>query len=77
MHSPTDAELEDRFRYHAPTTEAARRHNALTETLLLAAKAVRDLVPPGRGQSVALTKLEEARMWGNQGIATNHAALEE
>ncbi len=74
--SPTDEEIENRFRYHAPTPEARRRHEAITEASIVFAKVVRDNVPFGRGQSLALTDIESARMWANQGIATNHAALE-
>ncbi len=73
----SDTELEDRFRYHAPTPEARRRHEAITEASIVFAKIVRDNVPFSRGQSLALTAIEEARMWANQGIATNHDKLGE
>lgn len=74
--SPTDTELTDRFLYHSPTPEAARRHKLVSETTLELAKTLRDLVPASRGQSLALTALEEVRMWANQGIACNHDKLE-
>lgn len=73
--SPTDEELEERFRYHAPNEEARRRHQVVTEASIAFAKKVRDNVPYCRGQSLALTAIEEARMWANQGIATNHDKL--
>lgn len=72
---PTDEEIENRFRYHSPTEEARRRHTAITEASIVFAKVVRDNVPHTRGQSLALTAIEEARMWANQGIATNHDKL--
>ena len=75
--SPTDDDIEDRFRYHAPTEEARRRHEAITEASIAFAKTVRDNVPHSRGQALALTAIEEARMWANQGIATNHHRLED
>jgi hypothetical protein len=75
--SPTNEEIESRFRYHAPTPEARRRHEAITEASIAFAKVIRDNVPFGRGQSLALTATEEARMWANQGIATNHGKLGE
>lgn len=71
----TDQEIEDRFRYHAPTVEARRRHEQITEASIAFAKVIRDNVPSSRGQSLALTAAEEARMWANQGIATNHDRL--
>lgn len=67
---PTDADLENRFRYHPPTTQARKdAHARVTEITLAAAKEIRDIVPPGRGLALALSNLEEARMWANQGIA--------
>lgn len=67
---PTDAEIENRFRYHPPKTETRRNaHAAVTERTLALALELRDICPPGRGLSMALTKLEEARMWANQALA--------
>ena len=72
----TDAELEHRFLYHLPTEKAKLRHNIVTMECLRLAKILRDNVPFSRGLNCALTALEEARMWANQGIATNHAELD-
>lgn len=71
----TNEELEKRFRYSRPNDEALRRHTAVTEATLALAKELVSLVPESRGLSVALTSLEEVRMWANQGIATNHDKL--
>ena len=70
MSKPTDAEIENRFRYHKPDADRVTRHATVTEVLIETAKKIRDLTPAGRGQAVALTKLEEARMWANMAIAT-------
>ena len=68
--SLTDADLENRFRYHPPKTDSRRaKHNVVTEECLALAKKLRDTCPPGRGLATALTKLEEARMWANQALA--------
>ena len=67
---PTDAEIENRMRYHAPDAVRVQRHGAVTDLMIATAKAIRDLTPAGRGQALALTHLEEARMWANQAIAT-------
>lgn len=68
---PTDAEIENRFYYHKPDATRAQLHASVTDLMAMTAKAIRDLTPAGRGQSIALTKLEEARMWANMAIATH------
>lgn len=72
---PSDAELRDRAFYHPPTEEARKRHEAVSQWCFDSMKLIRDLVPLSRGQSLALTAIEEARMWANQGIACNHDKL--
>ena len=72
---PTDAELENRFIYHAPDETRKLKHAAVTAAMLSLAKEIRDLTPAGRCQAVALTKLEEARMWANAAIATDTGAV--
>lgn len=70
MQKPTEAEIENRFRYHPPKTDSRReKHNQVTEQCMALAKTLASLCPPGRGLSTALTKLEEARMWANQSLA--------
>lgn len=75
MAKPTTEELETRFRYSKPNEEALKRHTAVTELTLELAIELAALVPESRGLSLALTSLEEVRMWANQGIATNHDKL--
>lgn len=70
MPKPTPDELTNRFRYHPPTTESRRqKHQAVTEECLALALRLAEICPEGRGLSIALTKLEEARMWANQALA--------
>jgi len=70
MPKPTDADLENRFRYHPPKTDSRRaKHGTITEDTLVLAKRFRDTCPEGRCLSLALTKLEEARMWANASLA--------
>ncbi len=69
-----DAQLKDldnRFAYHAPTGGKAAKHGALRADCLELAKKICAVVPPGREQALALTKLEEVMMWANAGIARN------
>lgn len=70
MPKPTDADLDNRFRYHPPKTDSRRaKHAAVTDATLALARTLRDLCPEGRGLSLALTHVEEARMWANQALA--------
>jgi len=67
---PSDAELDNRFRYHKPTPEKSERHTWVTETTLALAKEMRDRLPAGRNLSIVLTLLEDVRMRANAAIAT-------
>lgn len=71
----TDAELDECFRYHRPTPEAARRHTIVTEETLRVAKILRDVTPVSDGLDDAIKGLAMVRMWANQGIACNHHLL--
>ena len=64
-------ELADRFRYHAPSEDGVQRHATLSEVMTMAARVVYDLCPNGREKSLALTKLEEAKMWASAAVARN------
>lgn len=63
------AELARRFKYHAPKGDQPVRYNALRTAAYDLAELIMRSVPPGREQSLALTKLEEAIMHANSGIA--------
>lgn len=68
--SVTEEELRKRFSYHRPTQAQADivfpRVRTSGQQL---ARLITELVPEGREQSLALTKVEEAVMWANAGIA--------
>jgi hypothetical protein len=57
------------FVYHAPKPDQLPRYEYLRERAKLLAMDFLTMVPPGREQSTAITKLEEAIMWANKGIA--------
>lgn len=63
------ARIEDNFSYHPPKEDQPDRYSALRETAKQFAFQVVGNVPPGREQSLALTKIEEASFWANAGIA--------
>ena len=63
-------DLKNRFGYHAPKDDTTKQtHRLIRSGMYLAAVTVMERVPPGREQSLALTKIEEAMMWANAGIA--------
>jgi len=61
--------IEDDFTYHPPQGDQAQRYEQLRATTKQLARLVIELCPDGRERSTALTKLEEAVMWANAGIA--------
>lgn len=62
-------ELVKRFTYHAPKSDQPVRYQALRNGGLELARKITAMSPPGRDQSLALTKLDEAIMWANAAIA--------
>lgn len=65
------AEIERRFDYHGPAGDQDKidRHHSVRDTFRMAALRMIDTIPPGREQSLVITKLEEAMMWANAAIA--------
>lgn len=59
------------FTYHPPKGDQPERYERLRAAAKDLALLIHDLVPYSREQSLALTKLEEASMWANAGIARN------
>lgn len=64
-------DLHDRFHYHSPSPAGVERHAALSNAFEALANLVYETVPDGREQSLALTKLEEAKFWASAGVARN------
>lgn len=63
-------EIDRRFDFHAASRENnGNAHEAVRAGMKDAARVVLAVTPPGRERSLALTKLEEAMMWANAGIA--------
>ncbi len=74
--SPSDEEIEETYRYHAPTDRAKAHHGGVEAATVACAKRLRDLVPGSEGLTEALRLLRAVRMAANEGIALNHAGLE-
>ena len=68
----TPDDLGRRFASHKPKDESTGfAHANIRNACWAAAQLLVTLVPPGRERALALTKLEEAMMWGNAGLARN------
>ncbi len=57
------------FKYHRPDADDASKFVAIRDKAGEFAQMLRELCPPGRELALARTKLEEAVMWANAGIA--------
>lgn len=66
---PDLADLENRFTYHKPLPGQPEAYVAIRTQALELAKLMSDLVPESRELSLAITRVEEAVMWANAGIA--------
>lgn len=73
----TRDELARRFSHHPPPTPEVGEAHAEVRSILLEAADRLVIVtgPPTREQSLMITKLEEAMMWANAGIARSHARV--
>jgi hypothetical protein len=72
----TLARLHNSFHYHAPHGDQAARHNYLGDLFEKLALVVARLTPGSREQALALTALEEAKMWASAAIARNEKPSE-
>lgn len=63
------ARIGNDFTYHRPPSEVGATFVAIREKAKELALLIADTTPPGREQSTALTRLEEAVMHANAGIA--------
>ncbi|MCW5942914.1 MAG: hypothetical protein KIS66_11825 [Fimbriimonadaceae bacterium] len=67
----TQADLDNRFVYHAPLPGQTERYRSLRDQAKSLAEAIVAGTPESREQSLALTNLEQAIMWANAAIARN------
>lgn len=66
----TTDDLDNRFSYHAPKTEARRTaHESIRGACREVAGLLDDLLPEGREKSLAVTNLEQVMFWGNAALA--------
>lgn len=65
------AALNERFEYHAPKDDQAPRYALIRAKVRELALVIVGNTPLSREQSLALTHLDQAMMWGNAAIARN------
>ena len=64
-------EIKNRFTYHSPKEDQPERYVSIRDAAKMFATLIIQIVPESREQSLAITKIEEAVMWANAGIARN------
>lgn len=65
----TQEELDIRFTYHPPHGDQPERYTKIGNKVRELADLIAELCPDSREQSLAMTHLEEVRMWANAGIS--------
>lgn len=63
--------IDNNFMYHSPIGDQPKKYSAIRGIGKEIAYLIEALVPDSREKSLAMTKLEEAVMWANAGIARN------
>lgn len=64
-------QIENNFKYHAPKEGQPEIYTQLREKAKELAYLIDEMVPNSREKALAMTKLEEAVMWANAGVARN------
>ena len=63
------ADINNRFTYHAPSSEKVEVYEYLRDSARTFALLINDFCPESREKSLAITKLEEVIFWANASIA--------
>ena len=65
------SELRNAFSYHSPNDQQIIHYQEIRSKARDLAEYIHTQVPQSREQALAITKLREAVMWANAGIACN------
>ena len=65
----TPGNVNEVFKYHAPTELQVERYRQINDAAKDFAKTILRNCPESREASLALTNIQEARMWANASIA--------
>lgn len=79
QYKPDEQEIEllERWRHFRPHSDQNRRYIKLNQESKSLARVIIYNCPKSREKSVALTKLEEVRLWANNAIMKNEREPEE
>jgi hypothetical protein len=69
--------IENNFKYHAPKEGQVELYGKMRGNGKALVLFIEYNVPECREKSLAITKIEEAIMWANAGIARNGGSLDE
>lgn len=67
----SENEIINRVTYHKPSESGVERHKRLSDAAAALLRTIEEIVPDGREKSLAITKIEEAKMWASAGVARN------
>lgn len=67
-------DIDNTFRYHAPTPDQVDRYQEIREAAKVFARVVDRCTPASREKSLALTHLQTAVMFANASIAITESA---
>lgn len=72
----TKKDLQNRMYYKAPDAQAVKAHKKVQDAAFAFAEVLVETCPnPSRELTLAIEKIEEARMWGSAAIAHNSMNL--
>ncbi len=66
-----DSQIDKPYAYHKPSEEGLRAITELRELFSQVDRKIRELCPPSRQQSVALTNNEQTAMWAIKAVVFN------
>lgn len=76
MSDPERAAGKDPFEYQAPSPAQTEHIKAFRAGCKALAAIIEEHIPSSRERSLAITKLEEASMWGNKAIVFSPEATD-
>ena len=66
----TNEQIRNSYDHHPPANElVTKAHERVRGILATAACQLNDVLPEGRHKSLALTAIEESRLWANTAVA--------
>ena len=59
------------YAYHRPSDEGLKKITELRELFSLVDRKIKEICPPGRQQSIAITNNEQTAMWAIKAVVFN------